>query len=100
MPIIAPTHLSLILLALLVSLGPSTAADRRPQLQVAVVQLRSSTNLVENTDRIAAHIQNAATKGADVVVFPECALSGYFEEVITRLSSAELEKAEQKLAQA
>lgn len=68
-------------------------------LEVAVVQLRSSTNLVENTERIATHIQKAAAKGADVVVFPECALSGYFEDVITRLSSAELERAEQKLAQ-
>lgn len=69
-------------------------------LEVAVVQLRSSTNLVENAERIANYIQKAATNGADVVVFPECALSGYFEDVITRLSSADLQRAEERLAQA
>lgn len=72
----------------------------RGVLPVATVQMRSSRDLAENVARIEKHIRECAAKGARVVVFPECALSGYFEDVIQRLSADELLNAEKKLADA
>ena len=69
-------------------------------LRVAAVQFRSSRDLADNVNRIAKQIRDAATNGARVVVFPECALSGYFEDVITNLSSAQLSGAAQQVARA
>lgn len=67
-------------------------------LAVAVVQMRSSKDLAKNTERIAGHIRDCASNGAQVVVFPECALSGYFEDAITKLTEEQLARAEQNLA--
>jgi len=64
-------------------------------LTVASVQMRSSENLTENTNRISAYIKQCAAEGARVVIFPECALSGYFEKVIKELTSDQINFAEQ-----
>lgn len=69
-------------------------------LRVAAIQFRSSRDLGDNVSRITKQIHDAATNGVRVVIFPECALSGYFEDVITNLSSAQLTAAEEKIAQA
>src|SRR6266446_7281996 len=69
-------------------------------LRVAAIQFRSSRDLADNVNRMTKQIHTAATNGVRVVVFPECALSGYFEDVITNLSSAQLTAAEEKIAQA
>src|SRR5438128_11127047 len=75
-------------------------AQPRKTLRVAGVQFRSSRNLVDNANRMTMQIHDAGTNGARVVVFPECALSGYFEDVITNLSSVQLFGAEKQIAQA
>ena len=66
-------------------------------LQVAAVQMRSSTNLTENTAKISQFIEKCASDGARVVVFPECALTGYDEKTIKTLSPEQITKAENEL---
>lgn len=67
-------------------------------LAVASVQMRSSENLSENTGKISEFIMKSAAEGARVVVFPECALSGYFENVIKGLTADQINSAEQQIA--
>ncbi|MEK7677656.1 MAG: carbon-nitrogen hydrolase family protein [Verrucomicrobiota bacterium] len=67
-------------------------------LRVAAVQMRSSRDLADNAARINKTIRECAAQGARVVVFPECALSGYFESVVTNLTSVQLAQAEQQIA--
>src|SRR5439155_4240471 len=69
-------------------------------LRVAAVQFRSSRDLADNVKRMTKQIHEAGTNGVRVVIFPECALSGYFEDVITNLSSAQLTGAEEKVVRA
>ena len=69
-------------------------------LSVASVQMRSSENLTENANRISVYIKECAAEGAKVVVFPECALSGYFEKVIKELTAEEITLAEQEVIRA
>lgn len=69
-------------------------------LKVAAVQMRSSRNLSDNLSRITNSIQECAGQGARVVVFPECALSSYIEDVVTNLSAAQITDAEQQVAAA
>jgi len=80
----------------------TNAAESRAaaSLKVAAVQMRSSRNLDDNVSRITNSIHACARKGARVVVFPECALSGYFLEVITKLSAAQLAAAVQQVSEA
>jgi predicted amidohydrolase len=69
-------------------------------LKVAVVQMRSSRNLADNVTRITNSIHQCAGEGTRVVVFPECALSSYLEDVVTNLSAAQLTAAAQQVAEA
>ena len=78
----------------------ASAAEPRPTLTIAAVQMRSSRDLQENVTAIASRIRTCASNGADVVVFPECALSGYFEDAIAQLTSEQLTRAEEALAHA
>ena len=53
------------------------APPARTSLRIAVAQLRFQPTLDENQRQIAAAIRRAARRGADVVLFPECATTGY-----------------------
>lgn len=75
-------------------------AEQPKMLPVAAVQMRSSRDLDDNVARISKYIRECATKGARVVVFPECALTGYFEDEIQRLSTESLAEAEERVAAA
>src|SRR5688572_19693374 len=77
----------------------ASAEQPKLTLTVAAVQMRSSRDLQTNVNAIASRIRYCASNGADIVVFPECALSGYFEDVVTHLTSEQLAKAEDALAQ-
>jgi predicted amidohydrolase len=46
-------------------------------LQIAAVQLKFRRTLPENVALICLFIAQAARRGSDVVLFPECALTGY-----------------------
>lgn len=54
---------------------PATTA--RASLRVAAVQLRFQDTLEANLRQLQEGIRRAAHRGADVVVFPECATTGY-----------------------
>ncbi len=69
-------------------------------LPVASVQMRSSGDLPVNVIRINGFIKKCAEEGARVVIFPECALSGYFEQVILDLSEDQINSAEKQVMQA
>ncbi len=69
-------------------------------LRVAAVQLRSTRDLDRNVSAIVENLRKCAETGVRVAVFPECALSGYFEDVVTRLDAHEIEAAERKVAEA
>lgn len=68
-------------------------------LTVASVQMRSSTDLADNTARIMGFIEKSAAEGAKVVIFPECALSGYNEKAVKALSAEQILNAEKKIAE-
>ena len=75
----------------------SAEINTTKSLSVAVVQFRSTRDISKNVAQIKTHIKQSATNGARVVLFPECALSGYFEEVITNLTAGQLAQAEMEV---
>jgi predicted amidohydrolase len=66
-------------------------------LTVGAVQMRSSRDLNQNIERIERHIRDCAAQGTRVAVFPECALTGYFEDVIQQVSAKSLTDAETRI---
>jgi predicted amidohydrolase len=62
--------------------------------------MRSSRDLSNNVSRICGSIRDGAGQGARVVVFPECALTGYFEQIITNLTVQQISSAEEEVARA
>jgi predicted amidohydrolase len=74
-----------------------TQAQR--ELRVAAVQMRSSRDLAENTEKISQFLARCAADGVRVAVFPECALTGYFDdEFMQAISAEQLARAEKQLA--
>lgn len=69
-----------------------------PALRVAAVQMRSSRNLAENIARIQEFLRQCGKDGVRVAVFPECALSGYYDDLIPKISAEQLTDAERQLA--
>jgi predicted amidohydrolase len=83
---------------------PPDAGVRAPEsphtLRVAAVQMRSSRDLDRNIAQIQGHIRRLAEEGVRVAVFPECALTGYFEDVVTQTAAERLAEAERQVADA
>ncbi len=79
---------------------PGADGNATNSLRVAAVQMRSTRNPADNLARLTNSIHECARQGARVVVFPECALSGYFEEAATNLSVGQLNDAEAQVTQA
>jgi omega-amidase len=52
-------------------------AEVKSLLRVAACQMAVTDDIEANTDRICVGIADAAARGAEVVAFPECAVSGY-----------------------
>jgi len=69
-------------------------------LSVAAVQMRSSGIISDNVTRIKAFLKDCASEGIQIAVFPECALSGYFENVIVKLTAEQINQAEDQVAEA
>ena len=98
-------------IAVMLTTGPGTPHDvgarapgpaRKPldALKVAAVQFRSSRDLDENVARIRGHLRRLADRGVRVAVFPECALTGYFEDVVKATTAERLAAAERQVADA
>jgi predicted amidohydrolase len=69
-------------------------------LKVAAVQFRSGRDLDRNVARISAQLRHLATEGVRVAVFPECALTGYFGDVVKATTADRLADAERRVADA
>ncbi len=84
--------------------GSESVAAESPaprQLRVAAVQMRSTRDLAENVRKIDEQLVRCVADGVRVVVFPECALTGYFDDAFMRAITAEqLAGAEKHLADA
>jgi predicted amidohydrolase len=76
------------------------AATEPAALRVAAVQMRSSRDLADNVARIRETLLKCATDGVRVAVFPECALTGYYEEVRSAVVAEEVAAAERQVAAA
>src|SRR5438034_6934054 len=59
-------------------------------VQIAVAQMKFRPTLRENLETIRRFIDEAARTGSDVVLFPECALTGYNVD-FRRLARDEIE---------
>lgn len=70
------------------------------QLRVAAVQMRSKPDLEANLRQTIVHLREAAARKVDVAIFPECSVSGYFTDYTPKLTAAQLDSAEKRLAAA
>ncbi|MBX3414603.1 MAG: carbon-nitrogen hydrolase family protein [Pirellulales bacterium] len=78
----------------------AVAATMPTTLRVAAVQMRSSRDLAANLRAIDGYLARAAKAGARVAVFPECALTGYFDAQTMRAFTPEqLADAERQVAE-
>lgn len=84
--------------ALQVKCEEANSKKSAPMLRVAAVQMRSSRDLAANISKIDELLAKCAREGARVAVFPECALTGYFnDEFMRKLTADQLATAEQKI---
>lgn len=100
----------LLLLPLCLCLLPATPPAAGPpaakppalpkSLRVAAVQLRSTRDLDANVKATLSWLARLAADGVEVAVFPECSLSGYFADVIPKLSAKALKHAVDRVAAA
>lgn len=95
-----PLALACFALAALLPVIHAAETNTISQLKVAAVQMRSTRDLADNVARITKSISECAEKGARVVVFPECALTGYFEDAVTNVTSTQLVEAEKQVSDA
>jgi predicted amidohydrolase len=69
-------------------------------LRVAAVQMRSTRELAANIQHTRELLQKCAKDGVHVAVFPECSVSGYFDDVVVKLTADQLAEAEKQVAEA
>jgi predicted amidohydrolase len=69
-------------------------------LRVAAVQMRSCRDLEANIAATTRLLRQCAADGVQVAVFPECSLSGYFADVIPKMTAEQLAAAEGRVAAA
>ena len=98
------TMLCLFMVALLSSPAMDTvcqAGDPSPtSVAVSAVQFHPRETVEENTEAIIEWIGKCAKEGTRIVVFQECATTGYVKQRINAASTEELQKAERKIAAA
>jgi predicted amidohydrolase len=66
---------------------------------IAVAQMKFRTFIADNVSWIAEAIHSSAKAGAEVILFPECAVTGYNRD-FAAVSRAEVEAALQKIGRA
>jgi predicted amidohydrolase len=62
--------------------------------------MRSSRDLNANVSRTIQLLRECAADHVQVAVFPECSLSGYFDDVIPKLTAEQLAAAQEEVAKA
>jgi predicted amidohydrolase len=70
---------------------------KKGQLTIAAAQMKFRAEIGENVSWITRVIRSSARAGADVVLFPECAVTGYNCD-FARISRSEIEAALQTIA--
>jgi len=70
---------------------PLSSAARN--IKIAAAQIVCSRTISENVKKIKGYIQSAAGQGADIVVFPELAVTGSAKEDIAAANQSELDNA-------
>src|SRR5262245_59699610 len=88
------TNLALLLPWVSVALAETVSV----RLKVAAVQFRSSFDVADNRRRIVQTLERLAEQGVNVAAFPECALTGYREDVMSA-STEEVVAAEEEIRQ-
>lgn len=89
------------LTAILVSPARAEETGKPATLKVAAVQMRSTRSLADNVAKTIAHFEQCAKDGVRVVLFPECSITGYFDEpYIKSLSGEQIEAALGQVAEA
>ncbi|HXN21728.1 MAG TPA: carbon-nitrogen hydrolase family protein [Candidatus Dormibacteraeota bacterium] len=83
------------LLGLLSAQGQTSSVN----LKVAAVQFRSSLDINDNSERITKSLMQLAAEGVQVAVFPECALTGYYQGPDMPTPEYEIVAAEERLRQ-
>lgn len=76
------------------------AAEPPTSLRVAAVQLRSTRILADNVSQIKSRLAEHAKAGVRVAVFPECALTGYFDDTVKALKAEAIDAAIAEVAAA
>jgi predicted amidohydrolase len=67
-------------------------------LRVAAVQMRSTRDLDTNLKKTRELLQQCAKDGVQVAVFPECSVTGYFDDVVKKTTEEQLAAAEKAIA--
>ncbi len=70
---------------------PHSSAERN--IKIAAAQIVCSGNISENVRKIAGYIRRAADKKADIVVFPELAVTGHRKDDISTAGQCALDEA-------
>jgi len=68
---------------------PYSSVER--EMTIAAVQMTCSRDMSRNVRRIQRYIHRADDQGADIVVFPELAVTGNLKEVISKAHPSELQ---------
>eukprot|EP01006_Ploeotia_vitrea_P060037 TRINITY_DN75195_c0_g1_i1.p1 TRINITY_DN75195_c0_g1~~TRINITY_DN75195_c0_g1_i1.p1 ORF type:complete len:304 (+),score=26.24 TRINITY_DN75195_c0_g1_i1:35-946(+) len=82
-----------VVLLLLVHVACNHCYDDKLVLRVALGQLHTVQNITANVRKANEWIAKAASKGAEIVTFPECALTSYNTEYIKTVSKEQLQAA-------
>ena len=78
-------------------LSSAASGASTPRLVVATAQLKPSQRLPDTVGAICGRIRDAAAAGAQVLVVPEMATTGYDEAAILRATPAQLDAAEHEV---
>ncbi len=70
---------------------PYSSAKR--EIKIAAVQMACSRDISKNVGTIKRYIHQAAEQGADIVIFPELAVTGLLKDDISAAQQSELESA-------
>lgn len=70
------------------------------KLKVAAVQFRSSFDVKDNVTRIRKYLGWLGAEGVQVAVFPECALTGYYQGATMPTPEKQIAAAEEQLGRA
>ena len=84
------------IVVLFATLPPS----RSRHLTVATAQLRERRSVQETVERMTSFVAEAAARGAQVVVFPEAAITGYGPDCVASVSQDDVAAAEKSVREA